>query len=234
MQYDRLTNEHVPPRLSSAILALAHANIGPLSQYPVPQEHPIYLVVEAEVMAKLHFEFNYMATPPVIELGGGRSEKGITCLVVAMHEANDTAELAGFILFKPRLPLCDSASISYAVVADKYRGQGLLRGMIQNIKQDYPSIGLDCDPGLVPLWEALGFEVFRPEGGHIAMQSAPLSGKNWLVTGPMLSRHPLVVEAMQQVQNQHGSQAAFAEWINVQIKTDQLAAQFIANRTKDS
>ncbi|MPQ69386.1 hypothetical protein [Pseudomonas sp. MWU12-2323] len=231
MQYDRLTNELVPPSLSSAISALAQANIGPLSQYPVPPEHPIYPVVEAEVMAKLHFELNYMATPPVIKLDGGRSEKGITCLVVAMHEANGAAELAGFILFKPRLPLCDSASISYAVVAEKYRRQGLLRGMIQNIKLDYPSIGLDCDSGLVPLWEALGFEVFGQDGGHIAMQSAPLSGKNWLVTGPMLRRHPLVAEAMQQVQAQRGSQAAFAEWINVQSKADQSAAQYIAKRT---
>ncbi|HHW2650543.1 TPA: hypothetical protein ACUT9R_005805, partial [Pseudomonas aeruginosa] len=206
MLIDHFANEPMPQNLGDAIISLARESVIPLSPVPIERSSPLYPILEAEVTAKLVDAFRNMAMPPQIDLAGGRVETGITEVVVAINETEQGAELAGFTLYKPRLPVSDSASITYAVVAEKYRRQGVLRQMFAKIMQDYPAIGLDCEVELVPVWIRLGFKVASQQGCHIAMESAPLAGKNWMMTDTMLSRIPIVMEARQMVQQLYSEQ----------------------------
>ena len=205
MLIERLVNEPVPNNIQACLVGLVKDNAQALARYMVDEDSPIFPICEAEVVAKIYDAIQNMWSPPWIDLENGTSALGVTAVAIAVVEGEEIAELAGFVLFKPRLPLCNSASITYAVVDPKFRRQGVMRRLIQSITRDYPAIGLDCVAALVPVWSALGFRVEEQQGSHIAMRTAPLSGKTWLMTESMLREHPIVDEAISLVRSSHGA-----------------------------
>lgn len=231
MQIYRLTRG-VPYHVMGHILQLARNNASKLSRFPVDANSPLIGIAEAEVHEKLGSALAFVETPPLLDLGGEHI-RGVSEVIIAVDETVGDGRLAGFLQYKPRLPLCDSASIGYAAVPEAYRRQGILRMMMAELLKHYPAVGLDCDLDLVPLYERLGFYVVGPEGFHVAMQTAPLSGKNWTMTLDELSSRESVVRAKNEVWERLGNvkaKAAFRQRTEMEKAAEARVAEFLASR----
>lgn len=231
MQIYRLTRG-VPYQVIGNILQLARANASNLSRFPVEADSPLIGIAEAEVHEKLGSALVFVENPPLLDLGGEHI-RGVSEVIIAVDETVDNGRLAGFLQYKPRLPVCDSVSIGYAAVAEAYRRQGVLRQMMAEMLKHYPAAGLDCDLELVPLYERLGFYVVGKEGFHVAMENAPLSGKNWAMTLDELSSRESVIRAKDEVWKRLGNvkaKAAFRERTEMEKAAEARVAEFLTSR----
>jgi ribosomal protein S18 acetylase RimI-like enzyme len=230
MQYFHLT-DHMPYHIAGNILQLAHKHASELSSHVISTDSPLFKLAQAEVYELLGDALRSISSPESI-LINGVYHPASAGVIIAIDETKGDGTFGGFLQYKPRLPRCDSASIGYAAVSAAYRGQGVLRSMIQELLKSYPSLGLDCPLALVPLYERLGFKPVGRQGTHVAMVTGPQSGKGWAIDQATLEKRPTYMRAKEEIRAQLGKQTrdAYAQ----RDEDDRAAAkevdQFLASR----
>jgi ribosomal protein S18 acetylase RimI-like enzyme len=201
--------ESVPIPVKQCILQLARAYAPKLVGSAIGSESPLLALAEAEVHELLVDILVSIDHPQPVQIEAMQfwTAAGV---IVAIDETTDDGVFAGFLQYKARLPHCDSASIGYAAVSDNYKGQGVFKSMLNELRSIYPALGLDCTMDLVPMYEKLGFQVSGQQGVHVAMVTAPLSGKHWARDQQYLDRTNAVQAARQWIEESLGDKATEA------------------------
>ncbi|MBX6653746.1 GNAT family N-acetyltransferase [Pseudomonas aeruginosa] len=202
MKYLRLT-DGIDITLMRSILELAQANVPELAWYPIGEDSPLRGLALAEITEQLGDSLQYVGNPIDIPVSPSKVYRGFVEVIVALDDTNDD-RLAGFIQYKPRLPVGNSCSIGYLTVDAEYRGRGVLRGMMELLTQHYPAVGLDCALQLVGLYENLGFKVGKAQGCHVAMETLPLTGSNWNMGEDILNARPSIQRAKEAIRDKLG------------------------------
>jgi len=196
--------EDVPYQVKGCILQLARAHAPKFVGAAIGADSPLLALAEAEVHELLGDALVSIDHPQTIQIGT-REFLTAAGVIIAIDETKNDGVFAGFLQYKARLPLSDSASIGYAAVSDSYTGLGVFKSMLNELRSKYPALGLDCTMDLVPMYEKLGFYVSCQQGVHVAMCTAPLSGKSWLREQQYLEQTKAVKEAKQRIQEALGN-----------------------------
>ncbi|KPW61564.1 hypothetical protein ALO81_200191 [Pseudomonas cannabina] len=100
----------------------------------------------------------------------------------------------------------EDCGINYAVVSASHRRQGILREMLAKIQARYIHIGLSCDVGKVPFYEALGFKITGSDLVQVAMCWGV--DKPEAIMGALnFSRNSEIADAITTFQRVHGTKA---------------------------
>jgi len=202
MKIINLTKD-VPYQIKGCILQLARLHVPTFVGSAIGADSPLLPLAEAEVHELLGDTLASIDNPQPIETDEGSfwSAAGV---IIAFDETKENGVFAGFIQYKARVPISDSASIGYAAVCKDYEGQGVFTEMLNELRSIYPALGLDCTMSLVPMYEKMGFCVTGQQGVHVAMRTAPLSGKSWMREQEYLDQTKSVIEAKKQIRERLG------------------------------
>lgn len=96
-------------------------------------------------------------------------------VVVAKNPDN---EVVGFALFIRADGSC--CGLSYCAVANQYRGQGIFRRLVDDIKSRFTTIGLTCHLNTVPVYEKLGFAIYWRKDNQIEMSWGPYDASTYM------------------------------------------------------
>lgn len=178
MQIHTLSHHEVPYVIAGNILQLAHQHAPEFVQDAISPDSPLLGLAQAEVYELLGDALRSIGNPEPVQINSVLYQARAGA-IIAIDETVGDGTFAGFIQFKPGLPLGDSASIGYAAVSEKYRGQGVFRQMLDALRKLYPALALDCPMALVPMYERLGFKIEGQQGIHVEMRTAPVTGQLW-------------------------------------------------------
>lgn len=97
----------------------------------------------------------------------------------------------------------DACGVNYCVVSEAHRNTGLARGMFDEIKQRFQSIGLSCPIGKVQIYEKLNFRVVSADGVQVAMI---YGAKDYFPAMRTMdvSKTPAMKESIQRLWDKHG------------------------------
>lgn len=198
--------EEVPYQIKGCILQLARTHAPTFAQSAIGSDSPLLSLAEAEVHETLGEVLVSIDHPQPVQIGTEQylSAAGV---IVAIDETVDDGVFVGFLQYKARLPLSDSATIGYAAVSESYKGRGVFKIMLNELRNTYPALGLDCTMDLVPMYEKLGFYVSGQQGVHVAMCTAPLSGKSWTRGQKYLDQTKAVKDARRGIRDSLGNKA---------------------------
>lgn len=204
-----ICNEGIIPELNRACIALAVSEAPSMVHQVIGFDSPILPLAQAEV--------EIILGDSLLAIGaGGREEfEGVWCdleagVVAAIDTDGPMRRFAGFIQYKRRLLADGTATIGYAAVSKDYRGQGVFKLMLDELKRLYPVLGLDCPLELVPMYERLGFKVSTAMATHVGMCTAPLTGMSWTRGQDFLVGDYRYQEAKREIQTALGSATALA------------------------
>jgi GNAT superfamily N-acetyltransferase len=199
----------INPKAMEECIKLAVAEAPAMVHQQIDNESPLLELAEAEVEILLGDSLRMVGSGATQRLEGRIVELKVG-LIVAIDDEAETPQLAGFIQYKPRLLVDGMASIGYAAVATSYRGQGVFKMMMNELKGSYPILGLDCPLELVPLYQKLGFKVDNAQGCHVGMTLGELGGKNWQQDDLYLESQKLFQRAKESVRTKLGKNTASA------------------------
>lgn len=199
----------INPLVMEESIKLAVAEAPAMVATVVGADSPLLPLAEAEVDAMLRDAMNMVGAGVRQQYAEEWMDLRVG-VIAAVDDDADEPCLAGFIQYKPRLRTEGTATIGYAAVAPAYRGQGIFKKMLNELKAQYPILGLDCSLELVPMYERLGFRPVKRQGAHVGMETAPLGGVTWGQGQEFLDSHPLYRRAMQRIEISLGESASDA------------------------
>lgn len=223
---DRRTFESIQSLAQNEARLLVHEVYEP--------DSPLLPLAREEVRYYLAHTLEYLGHS--IPVPGGVSRCGV--MTAFDDKGNDGKQLAGFIQYKSR-GVEGAASIGYSVVAPGYRGKGVFKQMLAELRQDYPLMSLDCALELVLFYETLGFRVIDLQATHVAMTTMPEGGKlpgyHFQPELPF-NETPLFSAARDRARTLAGK-SRFADLMNrKKVATDRLKAEvraFVASRLQE-
>jgi len=199
----------INPRVLEESLKLAISEAPAMVGQHIDSESPLLPLAEAEVGILLGGSLRMVGA-------GARQEfNGVMCdlkvgVIAAIDDEAEVPRLAGFIQYKPRLLTEGVASIGYAAVVEQYRGQGVFKQMLEELKSKYTVISLDCPLELVPFYEKLGFHADNIQHAHVGMSNGPLSGITWMQDQEYLENQKPYQQAKAAVRDKLGKRTAEA------------------------
>lgn len=193
----------INPLVMDKSVNLAVAEAPAMVAYVVDADSPLLPLAQAEVAALLHDAMT------MVGAGVRQRVEGLLCelkvgVIAAIDDEQDEPRFAGFIQYKPRLLAEGVATIGYAAVEKSYRGQGVFRLMLNELKRVYPVLGLDCPLELVPMYERLGFHPTNVQGAHVGMSTGTMTGKSWGHGQEFLDQHPSYIRAKEAIRDKLG------------------------------
>ncbi|MBK3919991.1 GNAT family N-acetyltransferase [Pseudomonas stutzeri] len=193
----------INPLVMEESIKLAVSEAPAMVATVVDGDSPLLPLAEAEVEAMLRDALRMVGAGVRQRVDGVLADLRVGIIAAVDDEAGQPC-LAGFIQYKPRLRAEGTATIGYAAVAPAYRGQGIFKKMLNELKVHYPILGLDCSLELVPMYERLGFRPEKRQGAHVGMATAPLGGVTWGQGQEFLDNHPLYQRAKERIRTTHG------------------------------
>ncbi|WP_432780629.1 GNAT family N-acetyltransferase (plasmid) [Pseudomonas corrugata] len=175
------------------ILRLAKRNGAELINRPVKPNHAMFGITVAWMLADIDNQLApYMS-------------KKINSEVIIITTPESKA--IGFLTFTRSINSPTACGLNYVCVDSKYRNQGLMRLMIDHLKSIYTDVALACFPGLVEMYEKLGFVMCEADGAQVAMR---IGGENVMntISQQMLMEHDNVRHATQLMIDKYGPKKA--------------------------
>jgi GNAT superfamily N-acetyltransferase len=193
----------INPRVMDESINLAVSEAPAMIAHVIDSDSPLLPLAQAEVEALLR--------DAMCMVGAGASQQieGLWCelkvgVIAAIDDEPEEPRFAGFIQYKPRLLTEGVATIGYAAVAKDYRSQGVFKQMLDELKSQYPVLGLDCPLELVPMYERLGFRPTTVQGAHVGMSTGKMAGKSWGHGQEFLDSHKLYQRAKDAIRDKLG------------------------------
>ncbi|MGE8066177.1 GNAT family N-acetyltransferase [Pseudomonas sp. NPDC089569] len=199
----------INPRVLEESLKLAIAEAPAMIGQNIDRESPLLALAEAEVGILLGGSLR------MVGAGARQVFNGVMCdlkvgVIAAIDDEGETPRFAGFIQYKPRLLTEGVASIGYAAVVEEYRGKGVFKQMLEELKSKYTVISLDCPLELVPFYEKLGFHADNIQHAHVGMSNGPLSGITWMQDQEYLENQKPYQQAKAAIRDKLGKRTAAA------------------------
>ncbi|MBI6727317.1 GNAT family N-acetyltransferase [Pseudomonas viridiflava] len=188
--------------LEQGAINIAYESAKQLSAFSMVEDDPFEPLAQAEVCTRLRSDFYLIGNP--MNAGAVKS-RGEAIFVI--DESLNPPLVVGFATYKPRFPEFTSASIGYIAVLENYRGQGIMRLIMDEMLEHHPILALDCPIELVPLYEKFGFYVSGSQGGHIVMETGPITGQIFSFDTEDLMKEPPLRAAKQKISKALGSQS---------------------------
>lgn len=192
----------ISAELQQGAINIAFESAKELSAFSMVEDDPFEPLAQAEVCTRLRTDFNLIENPMNANGVMSRGEA-----IFVLDESYTPALVVGFATYKPRFPAFTSASIGYIAVLENYRGKGIMRLIMNEMLEHHPVMALDCPIELVPLYEKFGFYVSGSQGGHIAMETAPVNGYMFSFDNEDLMKEPPLRAATQKISKTLGSKA---------------------------
>lgn len=199
----------INPRVLEESLKLAMSEAPAMVGQHIDRESPLLPLAEAEVGILLGGSLRMVGAGARQEFNGVMCELKVG-VIAAIDDEAEVPRLAGFIQYKPRLLTEGVASIGYAAVSEQYRGQGVFKQMLEELKSKYTVISLDCPLELVPFYEKLGFHADTIQHAHVGMSNGPLSGITWMQDQEYLENQKPYQRAKAAVRDKLGKRTAEA------------------------
>jgi GNAT superfamily N-acetyltransferase len=220
------------PSMRESIISLAVSEAPAMVGQHIDADSPLLALAEAEVAILLGESLDMVGAGVSQQFDDGRWFDLKVGVIAAIDDEAEGQPLVGMIQYKPRLMTDDVATIGYAAVAKDYRGRGIFKSMLEELKSTYPVLGLDCPLELVPFYEKLGFEADNAQGAHVGMSLGELSGKNWMQDQEHLENNPLYKRAKENIRDRLGKNTRDAysrRDRDTQKRVDEIHA-FLASR----
>ena len=91
-------------------------------------------------------------------------------LMLALDD-QDPSQILGFALYLPSTDDPQACTLAYIAVQASQRRHGIARAMLQRMVTHHPHAELACVAGLVPTFEAMGFQVLAARGPQVLMNT---------------------------------------------------------------
>lgn len=150
----------VPEVIKDQVLAMVFTNVTDIAMVGVlPANH-------------LHSIYQFALTVEVrLYLESMDGSRGIPVeLTLAMSDSKPD-EVVGFVLYLPVKSHSDACGVTYMVVKQGYRRQGVARSMVADMIGRYPHAALTCVVEKVPFYTSMGFQVVGVRGPQVSMNT---------------------------------------------------------------
>ena len=140
--------------------------------------------------------------------------------------------ILGYILYHKSIDAPTDVSIISTIVSEEYRNQGILRNMLDNLKQRYKSIFLSCFVSKVDIYEKLGFIQDCHLQTQIGMYyGTPGDGQIMTIDGDILIKYDAVFNAFEKFKNDN-----LNSWQLVikQLNSDNISESYKAKKYYNS
>lgn len=185
-------SQSIPQIKKAQILDLVTKNAFSISAYVFKSKSAIY---------------DYLATREVVRTArfldriGYPGADGANLIV-----SEDNGIIIGSILYHCTTTNDHDISIASTIVDEQYRGQGVLKNMMDVLKCENESIMLTCFVEKVPIYEKLGFKVMMEQGTQICMfYGNPDDGDMYSVDDDYIDQHSAVQQEFSKFQSKYPS-----------------------------
>lgn len=220
------------PYVIDQIMCLADANIASLSTRAITRDSPLLGVERAAVRTNLQQALDFLKTPQVDVDEQGRPGEAKCEFILALDETSQHATVLGFISYKVRFRGNGSTTITYAVVDERVRRQGILRAMLDELNTHFIGVTLDCKRAKVPIYERLGFQISGSEGLNIEMKRGVISGSTWNILPEQMRQYPVWKLAQRVFVQRTNWQAENQKQERVDKAEKKRVSEFMANQKR--
>lgn len=166
------------------ILKLVEDNVQEISIYCFDQSSPIYNYLKIRELVKVE-EYLFRLSSDSINR---------TNIIL---KNNDSGSVVGFVLYHEVVGNAKDISIICTIVSEQFRNQGILREMIQELKNNFNSITLTCFLDKVEIYSKLGFEIAEQWQTQVGMFYGKVEdGEVITVDDDFLNSHEKVIKAL--------------------------------------
>lgn len=176
MQYANLVEKVLPVSVWGSVMEITDQCASGLFLEPMGEAHSMYSYRKAILKEEFN-AYTYYTKSKWVD-GVGRFSTGV---IVAVDPDKQTA--AGFILYSRDFNCDDIVGIVGIAVRQEYRKQGIMTGMIEELRKSARDIGLSCSIDMVSLYHRLGFKILGEKGTQVRMGWGG-SGGDMAVFGP--------------------------------------------------
>lgn len=177
------------------ILVLAKRYSKDLINRPVKTTHKMFPTLRAWMLADIETQI---------------SPQFISQLNTEVLLANNPeGKLVGFMVLTRANNSDTACGINYVCVDSDFRLQGIMRRMIDSLREDFTDIALCCFTGLVGAYEKLGFKIGNASEAQVAMRIGKSYNMN-KVSPDVLSNHRDVWHAGRLLADKYGKKKAIA------------------------
>lgn len=222
----------LPTDVIDQIMCLADENIASLSTRAITRDSPLLGVERAAVRANLHQALAFLKKPAFDVDEQGRAGVAKCEFMLALDETSQHVKVLGFISYKVRFRGDGSVTVTYAVVDERVRRQGILRAMLDELNTHFVGVTLDCKRAKVPIYERLGFQISGSEGLTIEMRRGLISGSTWNILPEQMRQYPVWKLAQREFVQRTNWQAENQKQERIDKAEKKRVSEFMANQKR--
>ncbi|WP_188051429.1 GNAT family N-acetyltransferase [Flavobacterium sp. GP15] len=200
------------------ILNLVKANANDISLYVYKRNSPVYGFMSFREELKMKHYLGRL----------NNNELSSTYLILAEHDNN----LVGYILYHTSTHNPREVSIISAVVNVNHRKQGVLRLMMNVLKNNADSIALSCFVDLVPMYQKFGFMIGEQWETQVGMYFNYFDdlGNVITVNEEELYRSPMARLALREFESTYSDYKALLDTLNLDTQKEiQRVSQYFVS-----